>query len=517
MFQAAKQLSNASRGVSRRTLYSTQNFINGEFKDSTTDKWIELPNPATGEVLTMVPETTQAEMQAASDGCAEAYSTWKDSSVMTRQAVMINLAHLLRKNQTEIAKLITKEQGKTLPDAEGDVLRGIQVVEYAIGVPSLTMGDSSPSVATDMDITSWRVPLGVTAGICPFNFPAMIPLWMFPMAVATGNTMILKPSERDPGATMLIAKLAQEAGLPDGTLNIIHGARDCVNFICDDKNVRAISFVGGDAAGKHIYERGGSNGKRVQSNMGAKNHGVILPDANKNATLNQLVGAAFGAAGQRCMALPHTLFVGEAQEWIPDIVGMAEELSVNEGFQPGADIGPMISEGAKLRAHELIDSGVADGANLLLDGRGVTVPGYEGGQWLGPTLLTEVTPEMEVYQEEIFAPVMTCQNVDTLDDAIATINANRYGNGTALFTNSGSAARKFTFEVEAGQIGINVPIPVPLPMFSFTGNKGSILGDLNFYGKGGIQFYTQLKTVTSLWRNQDATTRGAEVSMPQIK
>jgi malonate-semialdehyde dehydrogenase (acetylating)/methylmalonate-semialdehyde dehydrogenase len=430
---------------------------------------------------------------------------------------MINLARLLRENQAEIAKLITLEQGKTLVDAEGDVLRGIQVVEYAIGVPSLTMADTSPSVAKDMDIHSYRVPIGVTGGICPFNFPAMIPLWMFPMAVATGNTMVLKPSERDPGATMFIAKLAQDAGLPDGCLNIIHGSVDCVNFICDDPAIKAISFVGSDHAGKHIYDRGNANGKRVQSNMGAKNHGVVLPDANKTATLNQLVGAAFGAAGQRCMALPHGIFVGEAQDWIPDIVGMASELQVSEGTVPGTDVGPMISPAAKERAFDLIESGVQDGAELLLDGRSVKVDGYPNGNWLGPTILSGVTPDMACYQEEIFAPVFTIQAADNLDEAIDTINANRYGNGTALFTTNGAAARKFTFGVEAGQIGINVPIPVPLPMFSFTGNKGSILGDLNFYGKGGIQFYTQLKTVTSLWRSDDATELKASTAMPTMK
>jgi len=501
----------------RNASYLTKNFIGGKFVESSTDEWIDLRNPASNEVVTRVPCTTPAEMQAAVDSCADTFATWKDSSVMTRQTIMINLAHLLRKNQTEIAKSIVKEQGKTLVDAEGDVLRGIQVCEYAIGTPALTLGDTSPSVAKDMDIQSYRVPLGVTAGICPFNFPAMIPLWMFPMAIATGNTMVLKPSEKDPGATMMIAQMAQDAGVPDGALNIIHGSHDCVNFICDNPVIKAISFVGSDAAGEHIYHRGCANGKRVQSNMGAKNHGVILPDANKTTTLNQLVGASFGAAGQRCMALPHTIFVGESQEWIPDIIEMAKSLQVNEGMVPGTDIGPMISPEARDRACELVESGVQQGATLLMDGRNVEVPGYPNGNWMGPTLLTDVTPDMDVYYEEIFAPVMTCQNADTLDDAIATINANRYGNGTALFTTNGAAARKFTFEVEAGQIGINVPIPVPLPMFSFTGNKGSILGDLNFYGKGGIQFYTQLKTITSLWRESDSTTLKASVAMPQLK
>lgn len=436
---------------------------------------------------------------------------------MARQQCMFRLGHLLKQNQHEIAKSITKEQGKTLADAEGDVLRGIQVVDFACGIPSLTLGDTSPTVAADMDIASYRLPLGVVGGICPFNFPAMIPLWMFPLAIATGNTFLMKPSERDPGAMMLIAQMAQDAGIPDGCLNVIHGAHDCVNFICDDPAVKAISFVGSDGGGKHIYERGNANGKRVQSNMGAKNHGVILPDANKQATLNALAGAAFGAAGQRCMALPNCIFVGEAKEWIPELIAMASDMKINEGTVPGTDIGPMISLAALQRAENIIGNAVDAGATMVLDGRGVKVPGFEGGNWLGPTILSNVTSDMECYQEEIFAPVMTCMEVDTLDDAISIVNSNRYGNGTALFTNSGAAARKYTFEVEAGQVGINVPIPVPLPMFSFTGNKGSILGDLNFYGKAGVNFYTQLKTVTSLWRSSDATNVQAASNMPQIK
>jgi len=515
--RASAVASSAARSLRCASTYPTHNFINGKFTESATDTFIDLHNPATNELLTQVPCSTPAEMQAASDGAAEAFQTWRDSSVMTRQTVMFNLARLLRENQTEIAKNITKEQGKTLADAEGDVLRGIQVVEYACGIPSLLMGETASPVAQDMEIQSFRMPLGVTGGICPFNFPAMIPLWMFPMAIATGNTMVLKPSERDPGATMMMAQLAQDAGVPDGCLNIIHGAVDAVNFICDDPAIKAISFVGSDHAGKHIYDRGNANGKRVQSNMGAKNHGVVMPDANKKATLNQLVGAAFGAAGQRCMALPHAIFVGSAKEWIPELVDMAKGLKLNEGMQPGADLGPMISPQAKERAAGIVQSGVQQGAKLLLDGRYAEVDGYPNGNWFGPTILSEVTEEMDCYREEIFAPVMTCSEVDTLDEAISMINRNKYGNGTALFTNSGAVARKFTFETEAGQVGINVPIPVPLPMFSFTGNKGSILGDLNFYGKAGVQFYTQIKTVTSLWRGTDADTLSAQTVMPTMK
>jgi malonate-semialdehyde dehydrogenase (acetylating)/methylmalonate-semialdehyde dehydrogenase len=436
----------------------------------------------------------------------------------------------------DIAKSITEEQGKTLPDANGDVFRGLQVVEHACSIPTLQMGEHLEGVASDMDVYTLRQPLGVTAGICPFNFPAMIPLWMFPMAIACGNTSIIKPSERDPTATMMLAKLAQQAGVPKGVLNIVHGAVDTVNFLCDDPRVKAISFVGGDRAGKHIFARGTANGKRVQANLGAKNHGVIMPDANKNHTLNQLVGAAFGAAGQRCMALSTAVFVGEANEWIPELVERTKALKVSCGFEPDVDVGPMITKGAKVRAEQLIQSGIDQGAKLILDGRGIKVAKYPEGNFLGPTILTNVRPDMKCYKEEIFGPVLIILSVKTLEEAIDLINKNPYGNGTAIFTNSGPAARKFQHEIDVGQvrsvhnypsilyyfmhkqqIGINAPIPVPLPMFSFTGSRASIQGDLHFYGKQGVQFYTQTKTVTSLWRSDDAKGQKAHVSMPTMK
>jgi malonate-semialdehyde dehydrogenase (acetylating)/methylmalonate-semialdehyde dehydrogenase len=385
------------------------------------------------------------------------------------------------------------------------------------------MGEKLP-VSAGMDTYTYREPLGVVGGIAPFNFPAMIPLWMFPPAISCGNTILLKPSERDPGCTMMLAKLAEEAGVPKGVLNIIHGGVDTVNFICDDPNIKAISFVGSDHAGKYIHERGSKNGKRVQANLGAKNHGVILADANKNHTLNQLTGAAFGAAGQRCMALSTAVFVGKAKSWLPELVERAKKLVVSGGFEPNADLGPMISKQALNRAENLIQSGnfisnqgIDEGATVLLDGRGVKPKGYENGYFLGPTIITGVKPHMRCYKEEIFGPVLVCLEVDTLDEAIQLVNNNPYGNGTCVFTKSGPAARKFTEEIDVGQVGVNVPIPVPLPMFSFTGSRGSIQGDLNFYGKSGIQFYTQFKTVTSLWRAEDVSDTQAEVSMPQVK
>lgn len=404
-----------------------------------------------------------------------------------------------------------------MADAEGDVFRGIQVVEHACSVTSLLLGETLPSVARDMDSMSFRVPLGVCAGITPFNFPAMVPLWMFPLAIVCGNTYVMKPSERDPGACMMLVGMLEECGVPPGVVNVIHGSQDSVNFICDHPAIKAISFVGSDVAGKHVYERGSKNGKRVQSNMGAKNHGVIMPDANKEHTLNQLVGAAFGAAGQRCMALSTAIFVGESKEWLDDLVERAKKLKVGPGTAPDADLGPVISPQSKQRILSLVENGVKEGAKVVLDGRGIKVPGYEKGNFVGPTILSDVQINMECYREEIFGPVLVVLHADTLDDAIEIVNDNPYGNGTAIFTTNGATARKFTQEIDVGQVGINVPIPVPLPMFSFTGSRGSFLGENNFYGKAGVNFYTQLKTVTQLWREQDASGFKASTTMPVMK
>ncbi|PIO68307.1 methylmalonate-semialdehyde dehydrogenase [Teladorsagia circumcincta] len=339
---------------------------------------------------------------------------------------------------------------------------------------------------------------------------------MFPLALATGNTMIMKPSEQDPGACLMLAELAKEAGIPDGCVNIIHGQHDTVNFICDHPDIKAISFVGGDNAGKHIYERGGRNGKRVQSNMGAKNHGVVMPDCNKEQTLNQLTAAAFGAAGQRCMALSTAILVGEARSWLPELVNKAKQLHVNAGWKPETDIGPLISKAAKERAVNIIKGAKKEGANVLLDGSDIVVPGFESGNFVGPSIISGVKPNMTCYKEEIFGPVLVIMEAETLNDAIEIINKNPYGNGTAIFTMNGAVARKFTNEVDCGQIGINVPIPVPLPMFSFTGSRGSFRGDLNFYGKAGVQFYTQWKTITQHWGENLADMKG-QMSFPQHK
>ncbi|KAG8219691.1 methylmalonate-semialdehyde dehydrogenase [Butyriboletus roseoflavus] len=469
----------------------TKNYIGGQFVDSKATVWHDVVDPSTQTLLTRVPETTSTEFGHAVDAASQAYKTWSRQSVLSRQRFAIELQNQIRQNADALAASIVLEQGKTLADAHGDVLRGLQVVETAMGITSTLLGDKI-EVSKDMDTQVRKVPLGVCASIAPFNFPAMIPLWTIPMAAVTGNTLVLKPSERDPGAAMIIAELCERSGLPAGVVNVVHGTVPTVNAICDHPAIKAISFVGGDRAGRHIYERGTKNGKRVQANMGAKNHAVLMPDANKNLTLNSIIGAAFGAAGQRCMAVSVVVLVGTAQSWLPELVERARKLQVNGGFESGADFGPLISPAAKSRVERLISSAAEEGGRIHLDGRGITVPGYPNGNFIGPTII-EATTTMQCYREEIFGPALTVVSADTLDDALDVINANPYGNGAVIFTQSGATARKFETEVNVGQIGINVPIPVPLPMFAWSGNKGSALGDIGFYGKSGINFYTQNK------------------------
>ncbi|CAG9854898.1 unnamed protein product [Phyllotreta striolata] len=493
---------------------TTKLFIDGQFLDSQATDWVDLYDPATNNLVTKVPKCTHKEMETAVESSRNAFQSWSKTSVLTRQQLMLKLQAVIRRDIKKLAQNITLEQGKTLADAEGDVMRGLQVVEHSCSAGTLLLGETLQNISKDMDITAYKLPLGVTAGICPFNFPAMIPLWMFPMALIAGNTMVLKPSEKDPGATMLIMELLNEIGCPPGVVNVIHGTHEAVNFICDNKDIRAISFVGSDQAGKYIYSRGAANGKRVQSNMAAKNHAVVLPDANKNATLDQIAGAAFGAAGQRCMALSVAVLVGEAKNWIPDLVEKAKKLKVTAGHEPGADLGPVISKESKQRILQLVESGIKEGAKCPLDGRNIKVEKYPNGNFVGPTILTDVSPSHTCYKEEIFGPVLCVMTADTLEEAIDLINSNPYGNGTAVFTTNGSHARQFVNEIDVGQVGVNVPIPVPLPMFSFTGSRGSFHGDLHFYGKQGLNFYTQTKTVTSLWRKGDAAKTAPSVSMP---
>lgn len=479
--------------------------IDGQFVDSKTSEWQDVVNPATQAVLGRVPFATDEEIEAAIASASNAFKTWRHTPIATRARIMLKLQALVREHMSRIARTLTAEQGKTLADAQGDIFRGLEVVEHACSIGTLQLGEFAENVAGGVDTYCIRQPIGVCAGISPFNFPAMIPLWMFPMAIVCGNTFVLKPSEQDPLTPMLLAELALEAGIPPGVLNIVHGGKRAVDALCTHPDIAAVSFVGSTAVGTHVYTLASRHGKRVQSMMGAKNHAVVLPDASKEQSLNAIVGATFGAAGQRCMATSVTVLVGEARNWVGDIVEKAKALKVNAGMEKGADLGPVISKNALNRIQGLIEDGAREGAKLELDGRGIKVAGFEQGNFIGPTIFSGVRPGMKIYTTEIFGPVMAIMGVDTLQDAIDLINRNPFGNGTGIFTQSGAAARKFQNEIDVGQVGINVPIPVPVPFFSFTGSRGSKLGDLGPYGKQAMQFYTQTKTVTARWFEDGAT------------
>ncbi|MEH6351105.1 CoA-acylating methylmalonate-semialdehyde dehydrogenase [Pseudomonas sp. 3JA] len=504
---------NVSLTPSDTTLQTVRLLIDGEWVESQSSEWHDIVNPATQQVLAKVPFATASEVDAAIAAAQRAFQTWKLTPIGARMRIMLKLQVLIREHSKRIAAVLSAEQGKTIADAEGDIFRGLEVVEHACSIGTLQMGEFAENVAGGVDTYTLRQPIGVCAGITPFNFPAMIPLWMFPMAIACGNTFVLKPSEQDPLSTMLLVELAIEAGVPAGVLNVVHGGKDVVDTLCTHKDIKAVSFVGSTAVGTHVYDLAGRHGKRVQSMMGAKNHAVVLPDANREQALNALVGAGFGAAGQRCMATSVVVLVGAAKQWLPELKALAQKLKVNAGSEPGTDVGPVISKRAKARILELIESGVQQGAKLELDGRGISVPGFEQGNFVGPTLFSGVTTEMRIYTEEIFGPVLVVLEVDTLDQAIALVNANPFGNGTGLFTQSGAAARKFQSEIDVGQVGINIPIPVPVPFFSFTGSRGSKLGDLGPYGKQVVQFYTQTKTVTARWFDDDSVNDGVNTTI----
>ncbi len=487
--------------------------IGGEFVESRTTQWRDVINPATQAVLARVPFATPQELDAAVESGKKAFKTWRKTPIGVRARIFLKYQQLIRENMKELAALLTAEQGKTLPDAEGDIFRGLEVVEHAANIGMLQMGELANNVATGVDTFTLNQPLGVCAGITPFNFPAMIPLWMFPMAIATGNTFILKPSEQDPLVTMRLVELALEAGIPKGVLNVVHGGEAVVNGICDHPDIKAVSFVGSTKVGTHVYRRATLAGKRAQCMMGAKNHAVVLPDANKEQTLNNLVGAAFGAAGQRCMAASTVVFVGDSKDWIADLVTRSKTLKLNAGAEAGADVGPVISCAAVERISSLIERGIAEGAKLELDGRKPLVPGYEQGNFVGPTIFSGVKPGMSIYDEEIFGPVLVILEAASLDEAIELVNSNPNGNGTALFTQSGAAARRFQEDIDVGQVGINVPIPVPVPLFSFSGSRGSKLGDLGPYGKQVIMFYTQTKTITQRWFDDETLRVGVNTTI----
>ncbi|MBX2859280.1 MAG: CoA-acylating methylmalonate-semialdehyde dehydrogenase [Cellvibrionaceae bacterium] len=477
--------------------------IAGEFTQSATSEWIDVTNPATQELIAQAPCATPAEVRQAIESAKQAFVEWRDTPVPTRARVMLKYQELLKQHHDELAEILAKETGKTFEDAKGDVWRGIEVVEHACNIPSLIMGETVENVANRIDTYSYTQPLGVCAGITPFNFPAMIPLWMFPLAIACGNSFILKPSEQDPLTPMRLAELLIEAGAPKNILQVIHGRKEAVDALLVDPVIKAISFVGSVPVGQYIYKTGTDNMKRVQAFAGAKNHMVVMPDANRQAVINNIVGASVGAAGQRCMAISVAVLVGESKEWIDDIKRTLEGVRPGAWDDPEAAFGPVISPQAKQRVLDIIKQGKEQGATCLLDGSDVVVEGYPKGNWIGPTLFSDVTVDMSIYTEEIFGPVLCVMTVDTLDDAIELINNHPCGNGTTIFTASGAAARRYQHEIEVGQVGINIPIPVPLPFFSFTGWKASFYGDQHAYGKQAVRFYTETKTITARWFDDD--------------
>jgi malonate-semialdehyde dehydrogenase (acetylating)/methylmalonate-semialdehyde dehydrogenase len=481
-------------------LKTIEHWISSKRTSGTAERRALVYNPATGQPQAEVVLGSREDVDSAIAAARDAFAQWSQTSVSKRTKVLFAFRELVNTHADEIAAAITDEHGKVLSDALGEVQRGLEVVEFACGIPTLLKGDYSDQVSAGVDTFSFREPLGVVAGITPFNFPAMVPMWMFPVAIACGNTFVLKPSERDPSAALILAELWQQAGLPDGVFNVVHGDKVAVDAILDSPDVAAVSFVGSTPIASYIYERGTSNGKRVQALGGAKNHAIVLPDADIDFTAQHLAAAAFGSAGERCMAISAAVAVGEAGDRIVAAVNAeARKVTVGPGREPGSEMGPVVTREAQQRIVGLIGTGESQGATVTVDGRGHVVPGHEDGFFVGPTVIDGVTTEMDVYTQEIFGPVLSVVRVDTVDEAIALINANPYGNGTAIFTNSGEAARRFQRGVHVGMIGINVPVPVPLAFYSFGGWKDSLFGDKHIHGPEGVSFYTRAKVVTSRW------------------
>ena len=482
---------------------NVENLIGGKRVASQSSQWIDVTNPATQEVIARVPCSTTDEIEDAVQKAQLAFQSWKEVPVSERMRVMLRYQALLKEHHDELAEILCKETGKTFEDAKGDVWRGIEVVEHACSVPSLLMGETVENVASKVDTYSYTQPLGVCLGITPFNFPAMIPLWMFPLAIACGNTFILKPSEQDPLTPMRLGELFYQAGAPANTLQIVHGTKAQVDQLLHHELIKTVSFVGSVPVAKYIYQTGTANLKRVQAFAGAKNHMVVMPDASKDQVVNNIVGASVGAAGQRCMAISVVVLVGEAATLEKDITAALAKVKPGPWNNKDSAFGPLISPQAKQRVLALIEQGKKEGASCLLDGSQCTVVGFPNGNWVGPTVFGDVKVDMEIYKQEIFGPVLLLVKVKTLEEAITLINNNPYGNGTSIFTKSGAAARKYQHEIMVGQVGINIPIPVPLPFFSFTGWRQSFFGDQHAYGKQAIRFYTETKTVTARWPESD--------------
>lgn len=493
-----------------------ENLVGGKKQRSASTRNAPVFNPATGEQTAELPLSTAAELDAAVAVAKAAQVAWGDTPPLKRARVMFRFKDLLEQNADRIARAISAEHGKTHDDALGEVQRGLEVVEFACGIPHLLKGEYSKNVGPAIDSYSDRQPLGVVAGITPFNFPCMVPLWMYPVAIACGNAFILKPSEKDPGAAMLVAELLHEAGLPAGLLNVVHGDKEIVDAILAHPDIKAVSFVGSTPIASYVYATGTANGKRVQALGGAKNHMVIMPDADMDKAADALMGAGYGSAGERCMAVSVAVPIGEktADSLIEALAPRVRALKIGPATDREAEMGPLVTRQHLDKVSGYIDKGVAEGAKLVVDGRGFKLQGYEGGYFIGGTLFDHVDKEMTIYREEIFGPVLSVLRAGSYDEAVRLINAHEFGNGTAIFTRDGDAARSFADKIEAGMVGINVPIPVPVAYHSFGGWKRSIFGDHAIYGPEGVRFYTRIKTITSRW--PDGIKSGAVFNFPTM-
>jgi malonate-semialdehyde dehydrogenase (acetylating)/methylmalonate-semialdehyde dehydrogenase len=499
-----------------RILYQVEHFIAGHRTSGASTRTSDIFNPALGKVAGQLHLASEGDVNTAVAAAKAAWPEWADASPLRRARVMFKFKELLEANQQKMAEMITSEHGKVVSDAFGEVQRGLEVVEFACGIPQVLKGEYTEQVARGVDSYSMRQPLGVVAGITPFNFPAMVPMWMFPVAIACGNTFILKPSERDPSASLMIADLLKQAGLPDGVFNVLQGDKLAVDGLINHPDVKAISFVGSTPIAKYIYQTGASHGKRVQALGGAKNHMVVMPDADLDQTVDALMGAAYGSAGERCMAISVTVAVGKVAD--PLVAKLTERLStlkVAPGTDPAAEMGPLVTLAHRDKVKSYVDQGEKEGASLVVDGRGIKVAGHEEGFFLGGCLFDHVKPEMTIYQEELFGPVLCVVRVPDFESAVNLVNQHAYGNGTAVFTRDGDAAREFVRRIEVGMVGVNVPIPVPMAFHSFGGWKDSLFGDHHMHGPEGVRFYTRLKTVTSRWPT--GIRAGAQFSMPTLE
>ncbi|NBM17935.1 CoA-acylating methylmalonate-semialdehyde dehydrogenase [Streptomyces sp. GC420] len=495
---------------------TVNHWIGGKTVEGASGNWGNVTDPATGTVTTKVAFASVDEVDAAVAAAKAASQTWRHSSLAQRTTVMFKFRALLDAHRDEIAELITAEHGKVHSDALGEVARGLEIVELACGITTQLKGELSTQVSSRVDVAAIRQPLGVVAGITPFNFPAMVPMWMFPLAIACGNTFVLKPSEKDPSASMRLAELFAEAGLPDGVLNIVHGDKVAVDRLLEHPDIAAVSFVGSTPIARYIHTTASANGKRVQALGGAKNHMLVLPDADLDAAADAAVSAAYGSAGERCMAISAVVAVGAiGDELVEKIRERAEKIKIGPGDDPTSEMGPLITKVHRDKVASYVTGAAAQGCDVVLDGTGFTVDGYEDGHWIGISLLDKVPADADAYRDEIFGPVLTVLRADTYEEGVELINASPFGNGTAIFTRDGGAARRFQMEVEAGMVGVNVPIPVPVGYHSFGGWKDSLFGDHHIYGNDGVHFYTRGKVVTTRWPDPSESPAGVDLGFPR--